>query len=87
MTAITKVESSPLALFGIVQWNIYKDWGKEISMMGMIDFGLEKKFEQFFVHQRFSPFSKSRVSILTVLHVNRIGITLNNLKILVLIPT
>jgi hypothetical protein len=29
--------------------------------MGMIDFWPEKKFERFFVHQRFPPFSESRV--------------------------
>jgi hypothetical protein len=45
MTAIVKVVSPPPALFGMVQWNTYKDRGKTISMMGMIDFGLEKKFE------------------------------------------
>jgi hypothetical protein len=63
MTAIAKVVLSPPALFGMVQWNSYKDPGKIISMMGMINFGLEKYFEQFFVRQRFPPFSKSRVSI------------------------
>jgi hypothetical protein len=47
----------------MVQWKSYKDWGKKISMMGMIDFGLEKKFKRFFVRQRFPPFSESRVSI------------------------
>ncbi len=48
----------------MVQWNsYYKDRGKTISTMGMIDFGLEKHFEQFFVRQRYLPFSESRVSI------------------------
>jgi hypothetical protein len=63
MTAIAKVVLSPPALFGMVQWNSYKDWGKTISMMGMIHFGLEKKFDQFFIRQRFPPFSESWVSI------------------------
>jgi hypothetical protein len=69
MTAIAIVVSSPPALFGMVPWNSSKDWGETISTMGMIDFRLEKNFEQFFVHQWFPPFSKSRVSILTVLNV------------------
>jgi hypothetical protein len=69
MTAIAKLVLSPSALFGMVQWNSYKDWGKTISTMGMIKFGLETNFEQFFVHQRFLPFSKSQVSILTFLNL------------------
>ncbi len=68
MAAIAKVVFSPPALFGMVQCNSHKDWGKTISMMGMIDFGLEKYFEQMFVPQRFPPFSESRVSIWTVLY-------------------
>jgi hypothetical protein len=47
MTAIAKVVLSPPALFGMVQWNSYKDRGKTISMMGMIHFGLEKKMTNF----------------------------------------
>jgi hypothetical protein len=73
MTAIAKVVLPPPALFGMVQWNRYKDWEKTISTMGMIDFGLEKNFERFFVHQRFPPFSESRVStiIQTVLYTDK----------------
>jgi hypothetical protein len=63
MKAIVKVVSPPPALFGMVQWNRYIDRGKTISTMGMINFWPEKKFEQFFVHQEFPPFSKSPISI------------------------
>jgi len=45
MTAIAKVVLPPPALFGMVQWNRYTEWGKTISMMGMIIFWPEKKFE------------------------------------------
>ncbi len=63
MTAIAKVVLSPPALFWMVQWNRYTDHGKTISTMGMINFWPEKKFRQFFVRQRFPPFSESSVSI------------------------
>jgi hypothetical protein len=42
MTAIAKEVLSPPALFGMVHWNSYNDRGKTISMMSMIDFGLDK---------------------------------------------
>ncbi len=47
MKAIAKVVSPPPALFGMVQWNRYIDWGKTISTMGMIDFGLKKNLNDF----------------------------------------
>jgi hypothetical protein len=45
--AIAKVVLSPSVLFGMVQRNSYKDRGKTISTMGMIDFGLEKNSNNF----------------------------------------
>jgi hypothetical protein len=63
MNAIAKVVLPPPALFGMVQWNRYIDGGKTISMMGMIDFWPEKKFDRFFIHQGFPPFSESPISI------------------------
>jgi hypothetical protein len=45
MKAIAKVVLPPPALFGMVQWNRYRNQGKTISMMGMIYFWPEKKFE------------------------------------------
>jgi hypothetical protein len=59
MTAIAKVVSSPPALFQMVQWNnSYKDWGKTISTMGVINFGLEKKYKQFLSIKGFCHFPR-----------------------------
>jgi hypothetical protein len=47
MNAIAKVVSPPPALFGMVQWKRYIDWGKTISTIGMIDFWPEKNSNDF----------------------------------------
>jgi hypothetical protein len=46
MTAIAKVVLPPPVLFGMAQWNSYRDWGKTLSMIGMI-LGL-KRFQMIF---------------------------------------